>query len=130
EIVSLQSILANKQQRGAFGQGRMEAIIADGLAQGSYAFQATLSNNSRPDALIHMPNGAPSLVIDAKFPLEGWQRITEAETPEEVRAAMTGFRNDCGVHIKAISEKYLIAGETQDTAFMFVPSESIFADLH
>ena len=130
EIVSLQSILANKQQRGAFGQGRMEAIIADGLAQGAYAFQATLSNNSRPDALIHMPNGAPSLVIDAKFPLEGWQRITEAETPEEVRAAMTGFRNDCGVHIKAISEKYLIAGETQDTAFMFVPSESIFADLH
>ena len=130
EIVSLQSILANKQQRGAFGQGRMEAIIADGLAQGAYAFQATLSNNSRPDALIHMPNGAPSLVIDAKFPLEGWQRISEAETPEEIRAAMAGFRTDCGTHIKAISEKYLIAGETQDTAFMFVPSESIFADLH
>ncbi len=130
EIVSLQSILANKQQRGAFGQGRMEAIIADGLAQGAYAFQATLSNNSRPDALVHMPNGAPSLVIDAKFPLEGWQRIAEAETPETVRAAMTAFRGDCATHIKAIAEKYLIAGETQDTAFMFVPSESIFADLH
>ena len=130
EIVSLQSILANKQQRGAFGQGRMEAIIADGLAQGAYTFQSTLSNNSRPDALIHMPNGAPSLVIDAKFPLEGWQRISDAETPETVRAAMAAFRSDCATHIKAISEKYLIAGETQDTAFMFVPSESIFADLH
>mgnify|MGYP003652787975 FL=1 len=130
EIVSLQSILSNKQQRGAFGQGRMEAIIADGLPPNSYEFQVTLSNNSRPDALIHMPNDAPSLVIDAKFPLEGWQRITDAETPEAVRAAMTGFRNDCTTHIKAISEKYLIAGETQDTAFMFVPSESIFADLH
>lgn len=130
EIVSLQSILSNKQQRGAFGQGRMEAIIADGLASNAYNFQVTLSNGSRPDALIHMPNDAPSLVIDAKFPLESWQRINEAESPEALKAAMTGFRNDCWVHIKAISEKYLITGETQDTAFMFVPSESIFADLH
>ena len=130
EIVSLQSILSNKQQRGAFGQGRMEAIIADGLAANAYSFQATLSNNSRPDALIHLPNGAPSLVVDAKFPLEGWQRINEAETPEALRAAMAAFRSDCSTHIKAISEKYLIAGETHDTAFMFVPSESIFADLH
>lgn len=130
EIVSLQSILSNKQQRGAFGQGRMEAIIADGLATNAYSFQVTLSNGSRPDALIHMPNGAPALVIDAKFPLEGWQRLTEADGPDMLKQAMAAFRSDCGVHIKAISEKYLIAGETQDTAFMFVPSESIFADLH
>src|SRR5690606_5064798 len=129
EIVSLQSILSNKQQRGAFGQGRMEAIIADGLPSGAYSFQTALSNGSRPDALILMPNDAPPLVIDAKFPLEGWQRLGEAEGPDGLRAAMTGFRNDCGVHIKAIAEKYLLAGETQDTAFMFVPSESIFADL-
>jgi DNA recombination protein RmuC len=130
EIVSLQSILSNKQQRGAFGQGRMEAIIADGLPSGAYSFQATLPNGSRPDALIHMPNDSPPLVIDAKFPLEGWQRIAEADGPEALRGAMTAFRNDCWVHIKAISEKYLLVGDTQDTAFMFVPSESIFADLH
>ena len=130
EIVSLQSILSNKQQRGAFGQGRMEAIIADGLAGNTYSFQATLSNSSRPDCLIHMPNDAPDLVIDAKFPLEAWQRINDAKTPEEVKQANSSFKNDVGVHVKAISEKYLIPGETQDTAFMFVPSESIFADLH
>ncbi len=130
EIVSLQSILSNKQTRGAFGQGRMEAIISDGLAPNGFTFQATLSNNSRPDCLIHMPNDAPDLVIDAKFPLEAWQRISEAKTPEEIKAANASFKNDIGVHVKAISEKYLIAGETQDTAFMFVPSESIFADLH
>ncbi len=130
EIVSLQSILSNKQQRGAFGQGRMEAIIADGLPSGAYSFQTALSNGSRPDALIFMPNDAPPLVIDAKFPLEGWQRLGEAEGPDALRLAMTEFRNHCGVHIKAIAEKYLISGETQDTAFMFVPSESIFADLH
>jgi len=130
DVVGLQSILANKQTRGAFGQGRMETIIGDGLAPNSYAFQATLSNGSRPDAVVFMPNNAPQLVIDAKFPLESWQRLADAQAPEQSRFAANGFRNDMGVHIKAISEKYLIAGETADTAFMFVPSESIFADLH
>jgi DNA recombination protein RmuC len=129
-VVSLQSILANKQTRGAFGQGRMEAIIGDGLAQNSFEFQATLSNGSRPDALVYMPNGAPSLVIDAKFPLESWQAFSSAAEGEDPRFAASRFRNDMAVHIKAISEKYLIAGETADTAFLFVPSESIFADLH
>ena len=130
EIISLQSILSNKQTRGAFGQGRMEAIIADGLAQNGYSFQTTLSTGARPDALIHMPNGAPPLAIDAKFPLESWQRLTEAETPEAAKLAASQFRSDMGVHVRAIAEKYLIIGETQDTAFLFVPSESIFADLH
>ena len=130
DVVSLQSILANKQTRGAFGQGRMEAIVGDGLPMGGYAFQYTLSNNSRPDCVIFMPNGAPPLVIDAKFPLESWQRLVGAQNPEEQQIAGLGFRRDMQVHIKAISEKYLIAGETQDTAFLFVPSESIFADIH
>ena len=130
EVVSLQQILSNKQTRGAFGQGRMETIVGDGLAAGSYAFQTTLSNGRRPDCVVFMPNGAPALVIDAKFPLESWQRITEAQSPEELKLAMAGFRSDVAVHVRAISENYLIAGETQDTAFMFVPSESIFADIH
>jgi DNA recombination protein RmuC len=130
DVVSLQNILANKQTRGAFGQGRMEAIVADGLAQGGYEFQYTLSNGSRPDCVIFMPNNAPPLVIDAKFPLESWQRLGASPNPDEARVAGLGFRQDMQVHIRAISEKYLIAGETQDTAFLFVPSESIFADIH
>lgn len=130
EIVSLQSILSNKQQRGAFGQGRMEAIIADGLASNGYAFQTTLSNGSRPDCVIFMPNDAPRLVIDAKFPLESWQRLKEAANDDEAKLARAQFKTDITTHVRAISDKYLIAGETQDTAFMFVPSEAIFADLH
>jgi len=70
DVVGLQAILSNKQTRGAFGQSRMETIVADGLPMGAYAFQQTLSNGSRPDCTIRMPNGAPPLVIDAKFPLE------------------------------------------------------------
>ncbi|MEM8794647.1 MAG: DNA recombination protein RmuC, partial [Pseudomonadota bacterium] len=130
QVVELQSILANKQTRGAFGQARMEAIVADGLAQGSFAFQAILSNGTRPDCVVFMPNDAPDLVIDAKFPLEAWNTVRNTENPEVVKAAQTQFRRDIEKHIKDIAERYLIAGETQDTAFMFVPSESIFADIH
>jgi DNA recombination protein RmuC len=78
DVVQLQSILSNKQTRGAFGQGRMETIIADGLPMDAYSFQATLSNGNRPDCIVHMPNDAPDLVIDAKFPVEAWNAIREA----------------------------------------------------
>lgn len=133
QVVQLQQILSNKQTRGAFGQSRMEAIIADGLPFGAYEFQATLSNGSRPDCIIRMPNEAPDLIIDAKFPLEAWNAIREAadgDNGEAHRQATQSFRRDVEVHVKAIADKYLIAGETQDTAFMFVPSESIFAEIH
>ncbi|MEO5324933.1 DNA recombination protein RmuC [Mesorhizobium sp. CC13] len=130
QVVQLQAILSNKQTRGAFGQSRMEAIVADGLPHGAYEFQATLSNGSRPDCLIRMPNDAPSLAIDAKFPLEAWNAIRAAEGTDAQKLAAQAFRRDIEVHIRDISDKYLLAGETQDTAFMFVPSESVFAEIH
>ncbi|MBB3384855.1 MULTISPECIES: DNA recombination protein RmuC [unclassified Rhizobium] len=130
DVVGLQAILSNKQTRGAFGQARMETIIADGLPMGAYAFQATLSNGSRPDCTVRMPNGSPPLVIDAKFPLEAWNAIRSAASPEHGKIAAQQFRRDMELHIRDISEKYLIPGETQDTAFLFVPSESIFAEIH
>ncbi|MBN9217998.1 MAG: DNA recombination protein RmuC [Mesorhizobium sp.] len=130
QVVQLQAILSNKQTRGAFGQSRMEAIVADGLPHGAYEFQATLSNGSRPDCLIRMPNSAPSLAIDAKFPLEAWNAIRASDGPDLQRGAAQAFRRDIEVHIRDIAEKYLIQGETQDTAFMFVPSESVFAEIH
>ncbi|MBD0413361.1 DNA recombination protein RmuC [Oryzicola mucosus] len=130
QVVQLQAILSNKQTRGAFGQSRMEAIVADGLPQGAYEFQATLSNGTRPDCLVRMPNDTPSLVIDAKFPLEAWNAIRAAEGPDAQKAAAQAFRRDVEVHIRDIADKYLLSGETQDTAFMFVPSESVFAEMH
>ncbi|MFN7027574.1 MAG: DNA recombination protein RmuC [Pseudorhizobium sp.] len=130
DVVGLQAILSNKQTRGAFGQGRMEAIIADGLPMGAYEFQGQLSNGKRPDCLVRMPNGAPALVIDSKFPLEAWHSFREATAPEARKAAAAQFRRDLEVHIRDIAEKYLINGETQEMAFLFVPSESIFAEIH
>ena len=130
DVVGLQSILQNKQTRGAFGQSRMEAIIQDGLPMGAFDFQPTLSNGKRPDCTIVMPNEGPVLVVDAKFPLEAWTRLQEAPEAEARKAEGAAFRRDLEVHIKDIAEKYFIPGETQDTAFLFVPSESIFAEIH
>lgn len=130
QVVELQNILANKQTRGAFGEARMQAIVQDGLPMGAYEFQHTLSNGTRPDCIVFMPNDTPALVIDAKFPLEAWNAIRAAETPDHIKAASQQFKRDIEAHLKAISEKYLVKGETQDTAFMFVPSESIFAEIH
>ncbi|MEI2300768.1 DNA recombination protein RmuC [Ensifer sp. MJa1] len=130
DMAGLQAILSNKQTRGAFGQSRMEAIIADGLPIGAFEFQATLSNGARPDCTIRMPNGQPPLIIDAKFPLEAWNAMRDADTPERRQQIAQLFRRDMETHIRDIAGKYLIAGETQDTAFLFVPSESIFADIH
>ena len=130
QVVELQKVLANKQTRGAFGEARMQAIIQDGLPSGGYKFQATLTNGTRPDCLIYFPNGAPGLVVDAKFPLEAWNAIRVAQTPEATKIAETAFRRDTMKHVQDIAARYQIVGETHDTAFMFVPSESIFADIH
>jgi len=129
EVLSLKDVLANKQARGAYGQGRMEAIVRDALPSSAFDFQATLRNRARPDCLIHLPGDDRPLVIDAKFPLEGFAALREAKSDEARIAAARRVRNDITIHVKDISEKYLQSGETQDMALMFVPSEALYADL-
>lgn len=130
EMLSLKDILSNKQSRGAYGQGRMEAIIRDGLHASAYSFQTTLSNGTRPDCLIRLPGNELAVVIDAKFPLEAYNALKKCTPEEDPRPHQQRFRADVAKHIKDISDKYLIKGETHETAIMFVPSESIYADLH
>lgn len=130
EVISLQSVLSNKQARGAFGQVRMETIIRDALPSAAFEFQPTLSNGKRPDCVIRLPNTPAPLVIDSKFPLEGFEAMRVARTDAESKAARAAVREQVSRHIDDIAEKYLIPGETQDTALMFVPSESIYGDLH
>ena len=129
EVVGLKDILANKQARGAYGQGRMEAIIRDGLPGGAYEFQATLSNRTRPDCLVRLPGDERGLVVDAKFPLECFTQFRAATSDEARQKAGQRVRADIGVHVRSLAEKYLIPGETQDMALMFVPAESVYADL-
>jgi len=129
QVVNLQEILANKQSRGAFGQQQMEAIVADGLPSTLYSFQAPLSNGSRPDCLIRLPNAKAAIVIDSKFPLESFAGLRAADDGER-KSAIAAVKSDALKHVKDIASKYLIPEETQSPAIMFVPSESIYADLH
>lgn len=130
QVVTLKDVLANKQARGAFGQGRMEAILQDGLPRTGFTLQASLSNGRRPDAVIHLAGDPRVLVVDAKFPLEAVTLWREAKAEEMRRMGAQRLRQDLSVHIKDMAEKYLIAGETQEVALMFVPSEGIYADLN
>jgi DNA recombination protein RmuC len=130
QVVSLQQVLANKQARGAFAQTQMEEIVRDGLPVSLYDFQYTLSNRNRPDCVIHIPGNKALVVIDAKFPLECFRLLRTAVTDEERKFALARVRSDVGKHVMDIAERYLIPGEVQTPAIMFVPSESIYADLH
>jgi DNA recombination protein RmuC len=129
QVTTLRDVLANKQSRGAFGQARMEAIVQDGMPKGSYEFQFTLSTGKRPDCVVFLPDARP-LCIDAKFPLEAMTALHDARSDEEKKLAAQRLRTDVLKHVSDIAEKYLIAGETQDTALMFVPSESVYAEIH
>lgn len=129
QVTTLRDVLANKQSRGAFGQARMEAIVQDGLPKGSYAFQYTLASGKRPDCVVFLPDTRP-LCIDAKFPLEAVTALHGAASEEEKRIAAQRLRTDVLRHVNDIAEKYLVVGETQDTALMFVPSESVYAEIH
>ncbi|MCP9628053.1 DNA recombination protein RmuC [Rhodopseudomonas palustris] len=129
QVTTLRDVLANKQARGAFGQARMESIVQDGLPKGGYAFQYTLSTGKRPDCVVLLPDQRP-LCIDAKFPLEAVTALREARSEQEKKAAAQQLRTDVMRHVDDIAGKYLIPGETQDTALMFVPSESVYAEIH
>jgi DNA recombination protein RmuC len=129
QVTSLQDILSDKQQRGAFGQERMEAIIGDQLAPALYEFQHTLSNGSRPDCIIRLPNVKAVVVVDSKFPLEAFEALRVANDDER-KGVSSRLRADIQKHVGDIATKYLIPGETQTPALMFVPSESIYAELH
>lgn len=130
EVVGLKAILGNKQARGAFGQGRLEAIIRDALPDSTYRFQHKLSNEMRPDCVVRLPGDERLLVIDAKFPLEAFTALKEAAVDDERRAAAARARADLSKHIRNIAERYFLPDETQDIALLFVPSESLYADIN
>ena len=129
-VLNLQDILANKQARGAFGEIQLNDIVQKALPSDAYTMQATLSNGKRADCLVHLPNPPGPIVIDAKFPLEAYEALRRAETPAQVSEGQRQMRAAVRAHIRAISDKYIIEGETADGALMFLPSEAVYAELH
>ena len=129
-VLTLQDILANKQTRGAFGEIQLHDIVLKALPSDSYTMQATLSNGRRADCLIHLPNPPGPIVIDSKFPLEAYEALRRAQTQADLDLAARMLRQAVRAHIRAISEKYILEGETADGALMFLPSEAVYAELH
>lgn len=130
QVVSLQDVLSNKQARGAFGEIQLNDIIVDALPPSAYRFQATLSNNSRCDCLLTLPNPPGAIVIDAKFPLESYRALRNANDEGEKTLAARAFKADMLKHINDIAGKYILPGETAESAFLFLPSEAVYAELH
>ena len=130
DVLSLQDILSNKQTRGSFGEIQLHDIVSKALPANSYSLQSTLSNGKRPDCLIHLPNPPGPIVIDSKFPLEAYEALRRADTEYALKEAARAMRTAVKAHIDAISDKYIIEGETADGALMFLPSEAVYAELH
>jgi len=130
DVLSLQDILSNKQRRGMFGEIQLNDIVSQALPADAYTLQTTLSNGKRADCLINLPNPPGPIVIDAKFPFEAYEALAAAETKDEQTRALRALGAAVREHIRAISSKYIIEGETADGALMFLPSEAVYAELH
>ena len=130
DVLSLQDILSNKQTRGAFGEIQLTDIVSKALPSDGFDLQATLSNGRRADCLIKLPNPPGPIVIDSKFPLEAYEALRNASSEVETSTAVRLFKTSVRKHIKDISERYIIEGETADGAILFLPSEAVYAELH
>ena len=130
EVVGLQDILSNKQARGSFGEIQLNDLVQTALPPSAYQFQATLSNGRRVDCLIRLPNPPGPIAVDAKFPLESYRLLRAAKDDTERLQASRAFSSDMLKHVKAIAERYIISGETAESALMFLPSEAVYAELH
>ncbi len=130
QMVSLQDILSNKQARGAFGEIQLKDLVEGIMPPGSFTFQASVGDNRRVDCLLHLPNPPGPIAIDAKFPLESWQRLQNAETDAEKIQGARDFSADILKHVRDIRDRYIVPGETGEAALMFLPSEAIYAELH
>lgn len=130
-VVSLQEVLSDKRSRGAFGEVQLTALISNVMPESSYSLQHTFDNGVRADCVLFLPEPTGTLCIDSKFPLEGYQRMTDSSLGDADRkSAEQQFRQDIKKHIKDIASKYIIPGQTSDGAVMFIPAEAIFAEIH
>ncbi len=130
-VVSLQEVLSDKRSRGAFGEVQMAALVRNMMPENSFSLQHSLPNGTRVDCMLFLPEPTGNLAIDSKFSLESYQKMMDNDLPESDRiAAERQFRQDIKKHIKDISEKYIIPGETSDSAIMFIPAEAVFAEIH
>ena len=130
QVSQLQNILSNKQARGSFGEVQLENLVRDALPDSAYDFQVTLSNGRRVDCLLKLPNPPGPIAIDSKFPLESYRQLVAASDDTAKDAARRRLEADVKKHISDIAGKYIIPGETAESAILFLPSESVYAEIN
>lgn len=130
QVVTLQHVLDDKHARGAFGEVQLNDIVIDALPPSAYDFQVVLSNARRADCVIRLPNPPGPIVIDAKFPLTAYMAMLDADDAAERARFAKQLGVDTKKHIKDIADRYILPGETSDSALMFIPSEAVYAELH
>ena len=130
QVTQLHNILANKTERGAFGEVQLENLVRNVLPPNAYDFQVQLSNGRRADCVLKLPNPPGDIIIDSKFPLEAWHQLQQAEDEGARRSARKQLGADVLKHVRDIQDRYIIAGETAESACLFLPSEAVYAELH
>ena len=130
QVVQLQDVLSNRQARGAFGEIQLQDLVQAALPPSAYEFQKTMSNGKRADCVLNLPNPPGAIAIDEKFPLESYHALRAAEDDAARTQYARAFSADVLKHVRDIADRYIIPGETAESALMFLPSEAVYAELH
>jgi DNA recombination protein RmuC len=127
DLKKLEQALRPPKARGGFGELLLGNLLRDRLPQDSYQLQYGFKTGERVDAVIHVERLVP---IDAKFPLDNFERLADAETDEERVLHEKAFARDLRNHVDAIATKYIRPDEgTYDFALMYLPSEGVYYEL-
>ncbi|MEN9551731.1 MAG: hypothetical protein RI935_108 [Candidatus Parcubacteria bacterium] len=127
QLQGLQKVLTHQKQRGNLGEAALEQILSNMLAPGQYEMQFYFKNGEVVDAVVHTKEGI--IPIDAKYSLDNYQRLMNADDEEDIAYYQTEFKKDIQKRIDETS-KYIRPEEgTLPFAFMFIPAEGIYYDL-
>lgn len=130
QVVQLQDVLSNRHARGAFGEVQLQDLVQSALPPSAYAFQKTLGNGKRVDCMLELPNPPGAIAVDAKFPLESYHALRNATDDIAKTQYSRAFAADVLKHVRDIADRYIIPGETAESALMFLPSEAVYAELY
>ncbi|MEK9155947.1 MAG: DNA recombination protein RmuC [Patescibacteria group bacterium] len=128
DLKNIQGFLKSPKLRGNLGEQGLKELLTQALPAKYFNLQYSFRNGAVVDAIINLEAG--KIPIDAKFPLENFHRMIQAELENERAAARRKFRDDFRRHVLAISRKYINPDEgTAEFAFMYIPAETIYFEV-